>query len=141
MTKADFLAAEGQTEEEFDAELEQSTREAMTAQFVLDEVVEKEQLSVNEAELTEHIVRTASRYGMAPGPVRPAGRRRPARCRCSSARSCAARRWPWCSSGPRSPTSPAAPVDLEALREDAAGDEPRSTTPTTARRRAGHDHD
>ena len=33
----------------------------MTAQFVLDEIVEKEQLSVNEAELTEHIVRHARR--------------------------------------------------------------------------------
>ena len=38
----------------------------MTAQFVLDKVVEKEQLSVNEQELTEHIIRTASRYGMGP---------------------------------------------------------------------------
>jgi trigger factor len=66
MTKADFLAAEGQTEEEFDADIEKRTREAMTAQFVLDKVVDKEQLSVNEAELTQHLLRTASRYGMAP---------------------------------------------------------------------------
>ena len=34
--------------------------------FVLDKVVEKEQLSVNEQELTEHIIRSASRYGMGP---------------------------------------------------------------------------
>jgi len=66
MTKADFLAAEGQSEEEFDADIEQSTRGAMTAQFVLDKVVGEEQLSVNEAELTQHILRTASRYGMGP---------------------------------------------------------------------------
>jgi trigger factor len=66
MTKADFLAAEGQSEEEFDADIEQSTRGAMTAQFVLDKVVEKEQLAVSEAELTQHILRTASRYGMGP---------------------------------------------------------------------------
>jgi trigger factor len=66
MSKADFLAAEGQSEEEFDADVEKRTREAMAAQFVLDKVVEKEQLSVNEQELTEHLVRTASRYGMAP---------------------------------------------------------------------------
>ena len=66
MTKADFLAAEGQTEEEFDADVEKRTREAMTAQFVLDKIVEKEQLSVNEQELTQHIVQTASRYGMGP---------------------------------------------------------------------------
>jgi trigger factor len=66
MTKADFLAAEGQSEEDFDADVEKRTREAMTAQFVLDKVVEQEQLSVNEAELTQHILRTASRYGMGP---------------------------------------------------------------------------
>jgi trigger factor len=66
MSKADFLAAEGQSQEEFDADIEKRTREALTAQFVLDRLVEKEQLSVNEQELTEHIVRTASRYGMGP---------------------------------------------------------------------------
>ncbi len=66
MSRADFLAAEGQSEEDFDADLEKRTREALTTQFVLDKVVEKEQLSVNEQELTEHIVRTASRYGMGP---------------------------------------------------------------------------
>ena len=66
MSKEDFLAAEGQTEEEFDADIDKRTREAMTAQFVLDKVVEKEQLSVNEQELTEHIIRPASRYGMGP---------------------------------------------------------------------------
>jgi len=66
MSKADFLAAEGQTQEEFDADIEKTAREAMATQLVLDAVVEKEQLSVNEAELTEHLVRTASRYGMAP---------------------------------------------------------------------------
>ena len=66
MSKADFLTAEGQSEEEFDADIDKRTREAMTAQFVLDKVVDKEQLSVNEQELTEHIVRSASRYGVGP---------------------------------------------------------------------------
>jgi trigger factor len=66
MSKEDFLAAEGQSQEEFDADIEKRTREALTAQFVLDRLVEKEQLSVNEQELTEHIVRSASRYGMSP---------------------------------------------------------------------------
>ncbi len=66
MSKAEFLVAEGQTEEEFDAELLKSTRDAMSAQFVLEKIVEKEQLSVNEQELTEHLVRTAARYGMSP---------------------------------------------------------------------------
>jgi trigger factor len=66
MSKEDFLSAEGQTQDEFDADIEKTAREAMATQLVLDAVVEKEQLSVNEAELTEHLVRTASRYGMGP---------------------------------------------------------------------------
>lgn len=66
MTKEDFLAAEGQSEQEFDADIDRRTREAMTAQFVLDKVVDKEQLSVNEEELTQHIVRSASRFGVGP---------------------------------------------------------------------------
>jgi trigger factor len=66
MSKEDFLAAEGQSAEGFDADIDKRTREAMTAQFVLDKVVDKERLSVNEQELTQHIVATASRYGMAP---------------------------------------------------------------------------
>ena len=66
MTREDFLAAEGQSEEEFDADIDKRTREAMTAQFVLDKVVVKEQLSVNEEELTQHIVRSAARFGVGP---------------------------------------------------------------------------
>jgi len=66
MTREDFLAAEGQSEEEFDADIEERTRGAMTAQFVLDKVVVKEQLSVNEEELTQHIVRSAARFGVGP---------------------------------------------------------------------------
>jgi trigger factor len=66
MSKEDFLAAEGQSAEEFDADIDKRTREALTAQFVLDKIVANEQLSVNEQELTEHIVRTASRYGVGP---------------------------------------------------------------------------
>ena len=66
MSREDFLAAEGQSPEEFDADIDKRTRDALTAQFVLDKVVEKEQLSVNEQELTEHIIRSASRYGVGP---------------------------------------------------------------------------
>ena len=66
MSREEFLDAEGQSAEEFDADIDKRTREALTAQFVLDKIVAKEQLSVNEQELTEHIIRTASRYGMGP---------------------------------------------------------------------------
>jgi len=66
MSREDFLAAEGQTAEEFDADIEARVRRALRAQLVLDKVVEHEQLAVTEAELSDHIVRTAVRYGMAP---------------------------------------------------------------------------
>jgi trigger factor len=66
MSKADFLAAEGQSEADFDADVEKRARDALKAQLVLDAIVEKEQLSVGEAELTQHIVRSAARYGMGP---------------------------------------------------------------------------
>jgi trigger factor len=66
MSKEDFLAGEDQSQEEFDADIDKNTRDALTAQFVLDKIVEKEQLSVNEQELTGHIIRSASRYGVGP---------------------------------------------------------------------------
>lgn len=48
------------------AEFEAQTRQALTAQFVLDEIAGKEELSVGENELTEYIVRNAQRYGLTP---------------------------------------------------------------------------
>ena len=47
-------------------EFETQTRQALTAQFVLDEIAGKEELSVGENELTEYIVRNAQRYGLTP---------------------------------------------------------------------------
>jgi trigger factor len=47
-------------------EYETQTRQALKAQFVLDEIAGKEELSVGEGELTEYIVRNAQRYGMTP---------------------------------------------------------------------------
>jgi trigger factor len=64
LTRDDYLAAEGQSAEEFDAEVATRAREAVKAQFVLDAVASKEQLSVNEQELSDHIVRRAMRAGM-----------------------------------------------------------------------------
>jgi trigger factor len=66
MSMEEFLAAEGQSQEEFDADIDKRTRETLAAQFVLDKVVGQEQLSVSEQELTDHIIRTASRFGMGP---------------------------------------------------------------------------
>jgi trigger factor len=66
ISKEAFLASEEQTEDEFVAQIEERARHALTSQFVLDKIVAQEQLSIEERELTEHIVRTASRYGMSP---------------------------------------------------------------------------
>jgi trigger factor len=66
LTKDAYLAAEGQTEEEFDAEIEERARDAIKAQFVLEQLAEREQVGVSEAELTDHILRSSMRYGISP---------------------------------------------------------------------------
>ena len=62
----DYLQHEGQTPEEHDAELRHSAEQAVKTQIVLDAVAESEQVGVSDAELTEHIIMQAQRYGMAP---------------------------------------------------------------------------
>ncbi|HEX2176002.1 MAG TPA: trigger factor [Nocardioidaceae bacterium] len=66
MTEQQYLEAEGQTEDEFATEVEKRARDALAAQFVLDEIAQKEELGVEEAELTQHIVRRAQQAGMQP---------------------------------------------------------------------------
>lgn len=61
-----YLAEKGQTQEEFDTELDTESREAIASQFVLDAVVEKEQIQVTQEELSQHIVLRAQRAGMSP---------------------------------------------------------------------------
>jgi trigger factor len=139
MTKADFLAAEGQSEEEFDADIDKRTREAMTAQFVLDKVVEKEQLSVNEAELTQHILRTASRYGMGPDQfaqqVVQAGQVPVLVSEVVRGKALAL-----LLEKAKVVDESGRPVDLEALREDAPGDELLDVSDDGIDH-TGHDHD
>jgi trigger factor len=66
LSREDYLESQGQQAEEFDRDVEARTRDAIKAQFVLDAIAAKEQLSVSEAELTEHLVRRAQRSGLAP---------------------------------------------------------------------------
>ena len=61
-----YLASEGKTAEEFEVELQQGARDAVKAQLVLDAVADKEQLGVTDAELTDQVVRRASRAGVSP---------------------------------------------------------------------------
>lgn len=65
-TLADYLQHEGQTAEEHEAEMRQSAERAVKTQIVLDAVADTEQVGVSDAELTEHIIMQAQRYGMAP---------------------------------------------------------------------------
>jgi len=66
MTMPDYLESEGQTEEEFAAELDKRVRNAKSAQFLLDEISTAESLSVDEGELTQHLLRRAQQSGQTP---------------------------------------------------------------------------
>lgn len=61
------LEREGRLDDaEHRVEVERDTRQMFKQDFLLDEVVKTEAVEVTEIELTEYIMRTASRYGMAP---------------------------------------------------------------------------
>jgi trigger factor len=66
LTWETYLEREGKTREEYDAELEQQAVKGIKTQFILDELVNKEKLSVNQEELTEHLMRRAASSGMTP---------------------------------------------------------------------------
>jgi trigger factor len=66
LTWESFLEREGKTREEYDAEVEEQSKKGIKTQFVLDELVSKEKLSVNQEELTEHLMRRAASSGMSP---------------------------------------------------------------------------
>jgi trigger factor len=66
MTMEAYLDSEEQTVDEFDADLEKRVRDAVAAQFVLDQVAKQENISVNEGELQEHLFRRAQQSGQNP---------------------------------------------------------------------------
>ena len=53
-------------DDEHRAEVDENTRRAMRAQFLLDAIAEKEQVSVGQPELIEYLVMSAQQYGMDP---------------------------------------------------------------------------
>ncbi|MGH3459029.1 trigger factor [Aeromicrobium sp.] len=61
-----YLEDEGQTAEEFEADLERRVRESITAQFVLDQVVASGDFGIDDAELSQHIMRRAQQSGQDP---------------------------------------------------------------------------
>jgi len=66
ITMEKYLEDEGQTLEEFEADLERRVRDAVAAQFVLDEIAKAEEFGIDQSELSEHLVRRAQQSGQDP---------------------------------------------------------------------------
>lgn len=66
ITMEKYLEDEGQTIEEFEADLERRVRDAVAAQFILDEIAKKEEFGVDQNELSQHLVRRAQQSGQDP---------------------------------------------------------------------------
>jgi trigger factor len=63
---AQALEAEGRTLEEFDTETRTESEKAVRTQLLLDTIADKEEVSVNDGELTERIIYQAQRFGISP---------------------------------------------------------------------------
>ena len=66
ITMEKYLEDEEQTIDEFEAELDRRVRDAVAAQFLLDEIAKKEELGVDQQELSQHLVRRAQQSGQDP---------------------------------------------------------------------------
>lgn len=62
----EWLAEQGQTTEEFDAEVRTAAEKAVKTQLVLDSIADAESVNVNDNELTERIIYQAQRFGISP---------------------------------------------------------------------------
>ena len=64
---ADHLEGEGRSEDaEHRAEVDGQVRSSLKSDFLLDAIVQAEDIQITELELTEYLVRTSQRYGMPP---------------------------------------------------------------------------
>ena len=61
-----YLEQESQTSDEFEAELERRVSDAITAQFILDEVAKTEEIGVDQNDLSQHMVMRAQQAGQDP---------------------------------------------------------------------------
>ncbi|WP_134764947.1 trigger factor [Nocardioides sp. 1609] len=66
ITMDKYLEDESQTVEEFEADLDRRVRDAVAAQFLLDEIAKKEEFGIDQAELSQHLVRRAQQSGQDP---------------------------------------------------------------------------
>jgi trigger factor len=64
LTREQYAEFEGKAVEDLDGEIEDSAKQAIKAQFVLDAIARKEEMTVSEAELTDQILRRAQQSGM-----------------------------------------------------------------------------
>jgi trigger factor len=64
LTKEIYAQSEDKTVEELDAEISDNAGQAIKAQFVLDAIAKKEELGVDESDITDQIVRRAQQSGM-----------------------------------------------------------------------------
>ena len=66
MSMEQYLDSEEQTVDEFEGELEKRVRDAVAAQFLLDEVAKREEIGVEQQELTQHMLQRAQQSGQNP---------------------------------------------------------------------------
>lgn len=66
LTLDSWLAEEGKTQPEWEADMRAGSEQAVKAQLVLDAIVEKESIGLTEGEITDQIVRRAAQMGVAP---------------------------------------------------------------------------
>ncbi len=66
MTRATYLETIEKTDEEFTAETREASEKAVKSQLVLDALAEKDELGVEQEELTDHLIRRAQQSGMPP---------------------------------------------------------------------------
>ncbi len=71
LSLADYLAEsqEAESEEDFWADLEKRSADALLAQIILDKVAEDRGLSIDQTDLTQHIIRKAQQEGSTPQQV------------------------------------------------------------------------
>jgi trigger factor len=61
-----YLEMANQTQEQFDADLQERARSAVKVSLVLDQLAREEELSVDQAELSAYVTRQAEQMGVAP---------------------------------------------------------------------------
>lgn len=66
LTMEKYLEDEGQTIEEFEADLERRVRDSVAAQLILDAIAKKEEYGVEQQELSDHLMRRAQQSGQNP---------------------------------------------------------------------------